>query len=64
MFVVLNGRYDGENTAYVPLPTMTYLIFVEDISLCSRVENHIFIIVFKLRIYPTNTSYGVLELQN
>jgi hypothetical protein len=46
MFVILNGRYDGESIECVSLPTMTYLIFVEDIPLCCRIEKHIFIIVF------------------
>jgi hypothetical protein len=46
MFVILNGRCDGENTACVPLPTMAYLIFVEDIPLCNRIEKHIYLSLF------------------
>jgi hypothetical protein len=50
MFVILNGSYDGESIACVPLPTMMYLIFVEDISSCYRVEKNTFMIAFQLRI--------------
>jgi len=46
----MEGRYDGESIACVLMQTMTYLIFVEDMPLCYRIEKHIFIIVFQLRI--------------
>jgi hypothetical protein len=46
----MEGKYDGESIAYVTLPTMMYSIFVEDMPFCFRIEKHIFIIVFQLRI--------------